>query len=111
MKPNQIPFLCEIIGIVTQPTDIEGSGFNGSQKIILAIDNNVIQTEPLEIMADEAGNFSAKFTLSEGQEGEPEITARDELGNKALGSLSVKRDFSIALLIPLCNVFEVWVAP
>ena len=41
-------------------------------------------------MTDEAGNFSAKFTLSEGQEGELEIIATDASGHVASRNLSVE---------------------
>lgn len=96
--PEPIPDVTPSAAISASPNpatpgseiDIEGSGFDGNQKITLAVDNNSIQTEPEEIMTDEAGNFSTKFTLSEGQEGELEIIATDASGHVASRNLSVE---------------------
>lgn len=96
--PEPIPDVTPSAAISVSPTpaalgseiNIEGSGFDGNQKITLSIDNNSIQTEPEEIMSDEAGNFSAKFTLSAGQEGELEIIATDASGNNASRNLSIE---------------------
>lgn len=70
--------------------DVEGSGFNGTQTITLALSGASVETEPSQLKTDDAGNFSAKFSLSGGQTGSLEVTAIDESGNKASTTLSVR---------------------
>lgn len=97
-NPEPVPDVTPTASIAVSPNpagaasniDIEGSGFNGTQKIALAINGNPVETEPREVMTDEAGNFSAKSTLTEGQMGDLEVTAEDASGNEASTTLSVK---------------------
>lgn len=96
--PNPVPDATPTAAISAGPNpaapgskiNVEGSGFDGGQRITLAISGNAIETEPEEIMTDEAGNLSAEFTLPEGQEGELEVTATDASGNMASTILTVK---------------------
>ena len=73
--PNPAPAGSEV--------QIEGSGFGESERITLALNNRVLETEPAEIVTDETGTFSASTTLPEGQQGERNITASDESNRAA----------------------------
>ncbi len=97
-NPNPVPDATPTAAISASPNpavpgskiNVEGSGFDGDQRITLAIGGNAIETEPEEVMTDDAGNLSAEFTLPEGQEGELEVTATDASGNMASTILTVK---------------------
>lgn len=62
---------------------VEGSGFGESQRIMLALNNRVLETEPSEVTTDATGTFSASITLPESQQGESNITASDESNRAA----------------------------
>lgn len=97
-NPEPIPDVTPSASISAAPNpaapgskiNVEGSGFDGGQKITLAISGNAVETDPGEVMADEAGNFSAEFNLPEDQEGELEVTATDASGNMASITLAVQ---------------------
>ena len=73
--PNPAPAGSEV--------QVAGSGFGESERITLALNNRMLETEPAEIVTDATGTFSASTSLPEGQHGERNITASDESNRAA----------------------------
>lgn len=90
-NPEPIPDITPSASISVGPNpapagskvEIEGSGFGENERITLALNNEVLETEPEEVVTDATGTFSASTTLPEGQQGERNITASDQSNRAA----------------------------
>ena len=80
--PNPAPAGSEV--------QIAGSGFGESERITVALNNRVLETEPAEIVTDATGTFSASTTITEGQQGERNLTASDESNRAATIKVDIR---------------------
>lgn len=62
---------------------VQGNGFGSGEQIDVALNNIAVETAPSDVVTDNSGQFVAEMSLPRGEEGEYNITARDESGNSA----------------------------
>ncbi|MEM2140781.1 MAG: hypothetical protein QXJ74_03980 [Nitrososphaera sp.] len=69
--------------------EMQGSGFEPIERVMVAIDNAPLDTEPAPVFTDEEGSFSAQATVPAVPPGKHEITATGDKGTAVTRSITV----------------------
>mgnify|MGYP006183974335 CR=1 FL=1 len=86
LSPPLVPTAISVDPPEALPGDtvvVHGDGFSSEEQVQVDLNNIAVETDPQDVVTDGEGQFSVQVQLPEEDEGEYNITARDESGNAA----------------------------
>jgi hypothetical protein len=86
LSPPLVPTAISVDPQEALPGDtimVQGNGFSSGEQVEVALNNIAVETAPQNVVTDNSGQFAVEISLPQQEEGEYNVTARDESGNTA----------------------------